>query len=175
MSRLRQSFYRLNRGGHLKPIHPIKVFDACNAHQALAYMQRGTHIGKILVKIAGGDDADSIPMIKPSPRFAPDAAYLLVGGLGGIGRAVSTWMVENGAKTLVILSRSGAKSSPDQAFLEELRFQGCTAVVVGGDVSDINDVRSAIAKSPRPISGVIHLGMVLRVSRPWPPPIQYRG
>jgi uncharacterized protein related to proFAR isomerase len=84
-------------------------------------------------------------------------------------------MVENGAKTLVILSRSGAKSSPDQAFLEELRFQGCTAVVVGGDVSDINDVRSAIAKSPRPISGVIHLGMVLRVSRPWPPPIQYRG
>ncbi|GFF29324.1 lovastatin nonaketide synthase [Aspergillus udagawae] len=160
--RLRQSFYRLNRGGHLKPIHPIKVFDACNAHQALAYMQRGTHIGKILVKIAGGDDADSIAMIKPTPRFAPDAAYLLVGGLGGIGRAVSNWMVENGAKTLVILSRSGAKSSSDQAFLEELRFQGCSAIVVGGDVSDINDVRSAIAKSPKPISGVIHLGMVLR-------------
>jgi hypothetical protein len=75
-------------------------------------------------------------------------------------------MVENGAKTLVTLSPSGAKSSSDQAFLEELRFQGCSAVVVGGDVSNINDVRSAIAKSPKPISGVIHLGMVLRISRP---------
>jgi len=32
-----------------------------------------------------------------------DASYLLVGDLGGIGRAVASWMVEKGARHLVFL------------------------------------------------------------------------
>lgn len=163
MFRLGQLFYRLNRGGHLKPINPIRIFPVSKADQALATMQRGTHIGKIVIKVRGGDRSDPVPMKKPKLRFAPEAAYLLVGGLGGLGRAVSNWMVENGARNLVIVSRSGVKSRADRNFIEELRYQGCNAVVVVGNVADINDVNKVIAESPKAISGVIHLGMVLKV------------
>ncbi|OBT45611.1 Type I Iterative Polyketide synthase (PKS) [Pseudogymnoascus sp. WSF 3629] len=36
-----------------------------------------------------------------------DASYLLVGGLGGLGRAIARWMMQHGAKNIIFLSRSG--------------------------------------------------------------------
>lgn len=86
-------------------------------------MQRGSHIGKILIRFSGENAAANIPngiTTMPTMSFRPGATYLLVGGLGGIGRAVSNWLVENGARHLVFLSRSGAHLHSDQAFLEEL-------------------------------------------------------
>jgi hypothetical protein len=53
------------------------------------------------------------------PLFRHDVSYLFVGGFGGIGRAVSTWMVEQGALYLVYLSRS-AQSCENTAFIREL-------------------------------------------------------
>ncbi len=35
-------------------------------------------------------------------RLAPDASYLIVGGLGGLGRSVAHWMVDHGAKNRFI-------------------------------------------------------------------------
>lgn len=101
--------------------------------------------------------------VAPLTTFKSEAAYLLVGGLGGIGRAVSNWMVENGARHLIYLSRSG-RSQSNNAFIEELQAQGCQPVIINGSVSNIGDVERAIAASPKPISGVINLGMVQKVS-----------
>jgi hypothetical protein len=131
-------------------------------------MQRGTHIGKILIRFTGENAAADIPngiTTTPTMSFRPDATYLLVGGLGGIGRAVSNWLVENGARHLVFLSRSGAHMHSDPAFLEELRSQGCQPVTITGSVANMDDVDRAVTASPIPIAGVIHLGMVLKVSR----------
>lgn len=129
-------------------------------------MQRGKHIGKILIKMT--DDTTALSWSKkinvaPLTTFKSEAAYLLVGGLGGIGRAVSNWMVENGARHLIYLSRSG-RSQSNNAFIEELQAQGCQPVIINGSVSNIGDVERAIAASPKPISGVINLGMVQKVS-----------
>lgn len=162
-------FIRLSQRGKIKPIRPVKIFKACETRDAFAYMQRGTHIGKILIRFDGenatGDISKAITTTS-STTFRPDAAYLLVGGLGGLGRAVSTWMVENGARHLVFLSRSGAQSSDEQAFLEELRYQGCQPIAIAGTVANIEDVERAIEATPMQICGVIHLGMVLKVSKP---------
>jgi shikimate 5-dehydrogenase len=32
---------------------------------------------------------------------------LLIGGMGGFGRAIATWVAEKGAKNLAFISRSG--------------------------------------------------------------------
>lgn len=130
-------------------------------------MQRGSHIGKILIRFAGANAVANIPKgitATSAMSFSPDAAYLLIGGLGGIGRAVSNWLVENGARHLVFLSRSGAHLPREQDFLEELRSQGCQPVAIMGSVANMDDVERAVATSPKPIAGVIHLGMVLKVS-----------
>ncbi|KAH4115563.1 hypothetical protein HBI55_203610 [Parastagonospora nodorum] len=96
-----------------------------------------------------------------SPEFRPDVSYLLIGGLGGLGRAVSTWMVEKGARSLVYLSRS-AGSEATKAFLGELESQGCAATVVAGSVSKREDVASAVQLAPMPVAGVMQMSMVLK-------------
>ncbi|KAJ5161517.1 type I iterative polyketide synthase, partial [Penicillium capsulatum] len=151
--------------GKVKPIRPVKIFPASETRDAFAYMQRGTHIGKILIQFTGENALADIPKaltIAPTMSFRQDAAYLMIGGLGGIGRAMSNWLVENGARHLVFLSRSGGRSPAEQAFLHELRSQGCQPVAIAGSVTKIEDVERAVAASPMPISGMIHLGMVLK-------------
>lgn len=150
------------RQGEIEPIRPVRVFEARRIGEAFRYMQKGQHIGKIVVKMP--EDPDELPMARAQRKFAlsSEASYLLVGGLGGLGRAVSTWMVENGARHLVYLSRSAGRSSGDKAFFQELEVQGCTITAVAGSVANLDDVERAVAMCSRPIAGVIQMSMVLR-------------
>ncbi|KAJ0151029.1 Lovastatin diketide synthase LovF, partial [Colletotrichum tanaceti] len=100
-----------------------------------------------------------------TPMFrGDDASYLLVGGFGGLGRAVATWLLEHGARNLVFLSRSAGAANPDNAaFVRELEsYPGCVVTCVSGDVGNADDVRKAIAAAPKPVAGVLQLSLVLR-------------
>jgi NAD(P)-dependent dehydrogenase (short-subunit alcohol dehydrogenase family) len=88
---------------------------------------------------------------------------LLVGGLGGLGRSVATWMVENGARNLIFLSRSARDSQENHSFLEELHSQDCQTQLVAGSVSNMSDVQRAINLATKPLAGVIQMSMVLKV------------
>ncbi|KAL2844526.1 hypothetical protein BJY01DRAFT_248143 [Aspergillus pseudoustus] len=155
-------FETLSAQKELVPIRPVKVYEANEVVEAFRYMQQGIHMGKILVKMP--DDPASLPFSAGQSPFSfnPDASYLLVGGLGGLGRSVSTWMVEQGARHLVYLSRSAGQSDQDQAFVRELGKQGCQVVCVPGDVTVKGDVEQATAKCPGPLAGVAQLSGVLK-------------
>ena len=154
----------LGNQGKIRPIQPVRTFKASQVQQALAYMQRGTHLGKIVIDMKSAGSRPTVDIDDVDVALSPDASYLIVGGLGGIGRAICSWMVERGAKNLAILSRSAGASQEDQIFLEELRTQGCDVRTAAGDVTKKEDVQRAVDSSPKPISGVVHLGMVLKVS-----------
>jgi hypothetical protein len=127
-------------------------------------MQKGQHIGKIVVKIPKEtNDFPANAVIHPL-HLNPEASYFLIGGLGGLGRAVSTWLVECGATYLIYLSPSAGKSDEDKSFLQELSSQGCATQTFCGSVSCLADVRNAVDKAAKPVRGVIQLAMILRVS-----------
>jgi myxalamid-type polyketide synthase MxaE and MxaD len=42
----------------------------------------------------------------PAPGFAPSATYLVTGGLGGLGLQVARWLVEHGARRLILMGRT---------------------------------------------------------------------
>jgi hypothetical protein len=151
------------QNGQLRAIQPQNIFDAQNVQAAFRKMQGGQHMGKILVRLP--EDTDQIPSLpfKRSATFASDAAYLLVGGLGGLGIAIARWMVERGARNLVFLSRSAGTTSSSRDFIKELEEMGCTAKVATGSVSNIDDVQTAVALSGGRLSGVIQLAMKLKV------------
>ncbi|KAI1830558.1 hypothetical protein DTO006G1_5449 [Penicillium roqueforti] len=150
------------RQGKIGPIHPVKVFDAVDIVSAFRYMQAGTHLGKILVRMPSSVDSLPPPIVKRFPTFRSDATYLLIGGLGGVGRSVSTWMVEQGARELIFLSRSAGKSEEDQAFIGELEAQGCHVSCVLGNVNDIEAVKRAVATCTRPLVGVLQMAVDLK-------------
>ena len=154
------------RHGFIQPIKPLKLFDAVEIEEAFRFMQKGQHIGKIVVSMPQYQEELPTALTPQQLVLRPDGLYLLVGGLGGLGRSVSTWMVENGARHFVYLGRSAGMSEDDKAFFDELRSLGCTVDAVAGSVSKLEDVKKAVSRSTRPLAGVIQMSMILRVSLP---------
>ncbi|CAI6340543.1 unnamed protein product [Periconia digitata] len=94
--------------------------------------------------------------------FRSDACYFLVGGLGGLGREISRWMVENGARHLLYLSRSAKESADTTPFFDELRSQGCSISTFAGSVNSLEDVEAAVKQATKPIAGVMQMSAVMR-------------
>lgn len=162
---LMEQFLSWYKEGKIHPIRPITIFDAKDVTEGFKYMQSGKHMGKIVVKMPTDLTGAPASPIKKPIRLSASKSYLLAGGLGGIGRAVSTWLVENGAKHLIFLSRSAGQHSDHHMFSQELQQQGCSTDMVTGNVANLDDVNLALSKADgRLIGGVIHLSMVLQVS-----------
>ncbi|KAH7240032.1 putative polyketide synthase [Fusarium redolens] len=113
------------------------------------------------------DHERSLVKIQPTTNdlhFRPDAAYLLVGGLGGLGRSLTRFMYDRGARDFVFLSRSGTDKSDAAVVVNHLLDAGAQVQVYRGDVCIKSDVEHLVADvtATRPICGVIHAAMVLQ-------------
>ncbi|TRX91677.1 hypothetical protein FHL15_007459 [Xylaria flabelliformis] len=156
-----RSIFQYYEEGHVKPIHPIRVFEASQVQSAFQSMQKGTHIGRFSISMAANLACDVKSRLE-LPKFEGNASFLLVGGTGGIGRALSTFMAENGAQELIFLSRNAGTKPADIDLSIELQSMGCSAIFARGDVYDDAAVSSALLKATRPIRGIVQLSMVLR-------------
>ncbi|KAL9121374.1 MAG: hypothetical protein Q9187_002068 [Circinaria calcarea] len=152
--------------GRISPIHPVEIFDVASPYDAFRYMQPGQHIGRICIPIRKSpESADFNATILDPPKtlkLSDSASYLLVGGLGGLGRAISTWMVEHGARHLVYLSRNAGLGPGDELFVHELNSMGCQVQLIQGSVTNAADVTRAIEGATRPLRGILQMSMVLR-------------
>ena len=88
----------------------------------------------------------------------------MVGCLGGLGRSLSKWIFDRGARKFVFIGRSGTEKASAKTLVDSLRETGATVVVVKGDVSRLDDVKTTVEKCPSPIGGVIQAAMGLNVS-----------
>ncbi|KAI9659497.1 MAG: putative secondary metabolism biosynthetic enzyme [Bathelium mastoideum] len=113
-----------------------------------------------------GSDPHNPRATNGSPRaptaFRSNASYLLVGGLGGLGRVVAAWMVENGARNILFLSRSAKEDPETTPFFDELRARGCTVSTFSGSVTSQSDVESAVKRLTMPLAGVMQMSAVTR-------------
>ncbi|KAL3453049.1 hypothetical protein BJX65DRAFT_302946 [Aspergillus insuetus] len=153
-----------HRAGLIHPITPT-TFPTESLVDAFRHIQHCVQQEQRLTKtvIIMPEDT-TLLRADPSRRhlvLRPDRAYLFVGGLGGLGRSVSTWLTEHGARHLVFLSPSAGTVREDDPLLVELTAVGCTTTRVSGSVSNIHDVHNAIHAAGIPIAGVLNACMVL--------------
>lgn len=151
--------------GKLRGPDPIETYTFSELQQAFRKMQTGRHMGKLVAVATPEDVVKHITDSSGGPLFHSDAAYLLVGGLGGIGRATALWMASRGARHLVFLSRSGLKSEAARDTVNALQVANCTATVFVCDVADAAQLASTLETARQkvpPIRGVIQGAMVLR-------------
>jgi NAD(P)-dependent dehydrogenase (short-subunit alcohol dehydrogenase family)/acyl carrier protein len=149
--------------GYVKPIVSPTRYSATQISEPFRGMQRGQHIGKLVVSMPE-NPIHELPAepIYEAFHLRDDRAYLFVGGLGGLGQAIATWLVERGADEIVFLSRSAGSSPEHGQFVKELATLGCTANLVSGDVSKYDDVVRAIKAAAKPVGGVLQASLVLR-------------
>ncbi|KAL4957422.1 polyketide synthase [Aspergillus filifer] len=159
--------------GLIKPIPIAKEFDASSVAEAFKYLLPGTHIGRVGIRIRDingqltlkPEDEPAITTLPQTLHLDSQASYLLVGGLGGLGRAISRYMVEHGARNLVYLSRRAGQSPADREFITELKSmaEDINIITVAGDITSLADVCGAISHIPttqHPLKGILQLTAV---------------
>ena len=93
-----------------------------------------------------------------------DGSYIVTGGTRGFGLQCARWLVQKGARNLVLMSRSGAAGSEAENAIREMRELGVTVKVCALDIADGTRLREelgSILHSLPPVRGVIHSAMVL--------------
>ena len=162
VSSLLEEVMQLFKAGLLKP-PPTRVFPIPRFVEAFHTMAQAKHIGKLVISLQNRTEALITPT---SPAIGPirtDSTYLITGGLGAIGLKVAQWLVEQGAKHLVLLNRSGA-SAIEEEHLTPLTRDGAYVRVAQVDVRQTEQVASLLAEVARsmpPLRGIFHAAGVL--------------
>ncbi len=105
-------------------------------------------------------------------RCRPEAAYLVTGGMGGLGPAIAGWLADRGARRIVLAGRTGLPrretwESVEDAELRrridavvELERRGVAVDAVALDVAEPGALAAHLADRDRlgaaPIRGVVH-------------------
>ncbi|GAB6041225.1 hypothetical protein JCM17961_18990 [Endothiovibrio diazotrophicus] len=94
----------------------------------------------------------------------PQGSYLITGGTGGLGLLCARWLVERGARHLLLAARS-APSPEAQRQIDALRDDGATVTVTPLDVSDRRQLARLLAAidPATPLRGVLHLANVVEI------------
>ncbi|KAK3167997.1 Type I Iterative PKS [Lepraria neglecta] len=150
------------------PVWPITTYPIAKAAQVFKRIMTGKSTGKVVLTTGQRETVPVLPR-RQNVRLSPNASYLLVGGVGGIGRSVVTWMIEHGAKNLILLSRSAGNVQKTGRFVAQtMQETGCRIKAISCDVSNSADLASALQECQReqlpPIRGIVQAAMVLQDS-----------
>jgi hypothetical protein len=108
--------------------------------------------------MASGMSSDSFVKSGPLRRngnaeFVSDASYLITGGLGGLGLLAARWMVERGARYLVLIGR-GAPSADAERQIAGLEQASAHVVVRQADVSDASQLSAVLSEIEKYLAAV---------------------
>ena len=146
--------------GELQP-QALTAFPISRLTEAMKFMTRAAYHGKIVLEM----ENDRVRTLPPrSAAFRPDRSYLISGGASGFGLEIARWMVERGARHLVLLSRSGCKNITDGATVNAMRARGVAVIVVQEDVTDpaaLSRVMERFGAELPPLAGVVHSAAVM--------------
>ncbi len=151
---------RLFEERKLTPL-PFSVFDAASVSEAFYLMQHSGHVGKILVR------PPSQTTVRPEKKplqISAKGTHVITGAFGGFGLETAKWLVERGARHLVMIGRRGATSSEAKAVVGELTSRGVTILADPCDITDRKAVEKLFKKirsTMPPVAGVLHEAMVL--------------
>ncbi|MEZ4454678.1 MAG: SDR family NAD(P)-dependent oxidoreductase [Nannocystaceae bacterium] len=113
------------------------------------------------------------PSIPAEPlALTADGTYLITGGLGAVGLELAAWLIDRGARHLVLTGRGGVPprdawgrlpdddpAAPRVAALRQLEALGAAVTVIAADVADpaaVDRLFEALDRDHPPLRGVIH-------------------
>ena len=150
--------------GRLEPL-PRHVYPLARAADAFRFMAQAKHKGKIVI-VHPTPDASGAALAAASGQAVPisgQGAYLITGGLGGLGLQVAHWLVQRGARHLILMGRS-APSQEAQGIIKELSMAGASVQVAQGDIANAKDLEQALAQTRGDrlqLQGVFHCAGLL--------------
>jgi myxalamid-type polyketide synthase MxaB len=140
---------------------PLQLFSMANVADGFRSMAQARHIGKIAL-LVHGERIKVAPSGKKEFKLRSDGTYLITGGLGALGLSIARWMIERGARHLVLVARSDGSPSAREA-VETMR-EAAEVLVARADVSrhkEVNRVLAHINDCMPPLRGLVHAAGLL--------------
>lgn len=94
--------------------------------------------------------------------FDPKKSYILIGGLGGMGLELSQWLIDRGAKIIVLSSRSGITTGYQNICLERWKKESVKVVITKLNAVKPEEAKSLIMTAAKlgPIGGIFNVALV---------------
>ncbi|KAF7179631.1 hypothetical protein CNMCM7691_008680 [Aspergillus felis] len=162
-----QEILSLIKAGKLSLSNSVQVYGISEIEQAFRHMQSGRNIGKTVLKLRPTDQVTTIVDTKPTYLLDADSTYVIAGGLGGLGRSIAHWLVDRGARNLILLSRSGNNHAHATKITGDLQEKGATVVTPSCDITDCTALARTLETCSRtmpPIKGCVQASMVISKS-----------
>jgi acyl transferase domain-containing protein len=140
--------------GALKAL-PVQAFPLTDAREAFRFMANARHTGKVVL-VPPAAAGSTMPV-------RPDGAYLVTGGVRGIGLLAAERLAARGAGEIVLLSRS-TEGPEAEAAVARVAVHGAKVHAVACDVADVAAIerlwRDHVA-DVLPLRGILHAAGVL--------------
>ncbi|KAK3290831.1 putative polyketide synthase [Chaetomium fimeti] len=147
------------------PIKPVTVLPISQFQKALQKLKSGDNIGKVVVTLGPDERVMAESNLGPTAvALKPDATYVITGGTRGIGLNLGTWMIDHGAKNVVLLGRSGAAGPAVKKVLKQYEGTDVTVRALACDVGNYSMLKDVLTKSIAdlpPVKGVVHSALLL--------------
>ncbi|MFF5665412.1 SDR family NAD(P)-dependent oxidoreductase [Streptomyces griseofuscus] len=144
--------------GRLKPLLCTE-YPLDRAADAFQLMARAGHLGKVVLTVPDRGETKAVLPDGP-PVVRSDGAYIVTGGLGGLGLATARWLAERGAGRIILNGRR----PPSLECARAINELSADVSVVLGDISRRGTAERLVevaAKSGVPLRGIVHCAMVL--------------
>jgi polyketide synthase 5 len=162
IGRLLTTVFGLVADGTLPPAE-YTTYPLADAATAIRVMSAAQHTGKLLLEIPR---TGRLSVERPAESITPfraDGAYIVTGGLGGLGLFLAEKMATAGAGRIVLSSRS-QPSRKTLETIEMIRSIGTDVVVACADIADPATAGQLIASATvtgLPLRGVLHAAAVI--------------
>ena len=127
-----------------------------NTEAEVAFRQGQRYVPRLRRQQATATSSDKL-------QIQSDGTYLITGGLGGLGLKLAKWLVDRGARHLVLIGRRGASQTAREQ-IDRLQELGAKITVAQVDITQhdrVKNILAEIAKSLPPLRGIVHLAGIL--------------
>ncbi|KDF01167.1 polyketide synthase [Mycolicibacterium aromaticivorans JS19b1 = JCM 16368] len=148
--------------GDLPPAQ-YSEYPLADAATAIRVMAAAQHTGKLLLDIPQTGTSRAVVPPEQATPFRNDGAYLVTGGLGGLGLFLAEKMAIAGCGRIVLTSRSQPTLKSLET-IELIRAMGADVVVHCGDIADpvtAQRMVEAATATGLPVRGVLHAAAVI--------------
>jgi polyketide synthase 5 len=159
---LLEKVFELTASGQL-PTPQITHYPLAEAATAIRVMGGAQHTGKLLLDVPRTGDSRVVVPPRQVPVFRGDGAYIITGGLGGLGLFLAEKMAAAGCGRIVLTSRSEPTVKAHET-IEFIRAMGADIVVECGDIAAPETAARLVAVATAtglPLRGVLHAAAVV--------------
>ena len=157
-----KTVYELTAEGSL-PMPESTHYPLADAATAIRVMSAAQHTGKLVLDVPRAGTSRVVVPPQQARVFRGDGAYIITGGLGGLGLFLAEKMAAAGCGRIVLSSRSQPNLKTLET-IELIRSIGADVVVHCGDIAEAGTAERLVAAATAtglPVRGVLHAAAVV--------------